>query len=74
MLTVCTLLTFQFTGKKNELGEWVRPFWQRGFVQIGQAVLMITFGALFAGLLSTSLVLLTERIGYYFAQFMLMLQ
>lgn len=74
VLTACTLLTFQFTGKKNELGEWVRPFWQRGFVQIGQAVLMITFGALFAGLLSTSLVLLTERIGYYFAQFMLMLQ
>ena len=35
---------------------------------------MITFGALFAGLLSTSLVLLTERVGYYFAQFMLMLQ
>lgn len=74
VLTVCTLLTFHFTGKKNDQGEWVRPFWQRGFVQIGQAVLMITFGALFAGLLSTSLVLLTERVGYYFAQFMLMLQ
>ncbi len=69
-LTVCTLLTFHFTGKKNEQGEWQRPFWQRGFVQVGQAVLMITFGALFAGVLSTSLVLLTQRISFYFTEFM----
>jgi hypothetical protein len=73
VLTVCTLLTFHFTGKKSEQGEWKRPFWQLGFVQIGQAVLMITFGALFAGILSTSLVLLTERISYYFTQLMLLL-
>jgi len=72
-LTVCTLLTFHFTGKRNEEGEWIRPFWQRGFVQVGQAVLMITFGALFAGVLSTSLVLLTERISYYFTQLTLLL-
>ena len=68
ILTVCALLTFHFSGKKNEQGEWVRPLWQRGFAQIGQAVLAITFGALFAGILSTSLVLLTERISYYFTQ------
>jgi len=73
ILTVCTLLTFHFTGKRNEEGEWIRPFWQRGFVQVGQAVLMITFGALFAGILSTSLVLLTERISYYFTQLTLLL-
>lgn len=72
-LTICTLLTFHFTGKKNEQGDWVRPFWQRGFVQVGQAVLMITFGALFAGILSTSLVLLTERISYYYTQLLLLL-
>ncbi|MCA9872775.1 MAG: hypothetical protein KC441_03955 [Anaerolineales bacterium] len=69
VLTICTLLTFHFTGKRNEQGEWIRPFWQRGLVQLGQAVLMITFGALFAGILSTSLILLTERISYYFMQF-----
>lgn len=73
-LTVCTLLTFHFTGRRGENGEWRRPVWQQGAVQVGQAVLMITFGALFAGILSTSLVLLTERIGYYFTQFMLYLQ
>lgn len=68
-LTVCTLLTFQFTGGRNEAGEWKRPFWQRGLVPIGRGVLFITFGALFAGILSTSLILFTERIGYYFTQF-----
>ncbi len=73
-LTVCTLLTFHFTGRRTENGAWQRPFWLQGVVQVGQAVLMVTFGALFAGILSTSLVLLTERIGYYFTQFMLYLQ
>lgn len=73
VLTICTLLTFHFTGKKNEQGDWVRPFWTRGFAQVGQAVLMITFGAVFAAILSTSLVLLTERISFYFTQFMLLL-
>jgi hypothetical protein len=73
-LTVCTLLTFHFTGPRAENGAWRRPWWQQGAVQVGQAVLMITFGALFAGILSTSLVLLTERLGFYFTQFMLYLQ
>ena len=73
VLTICTLLAFYFTGKKNAQGEWIRPLWTRGVAQVGQAVLMITFGALFAGILSTSLVLLTERISFYFTQFMLLL-
>ncbi|MFQ5401396.1 MAG: hypothetical protein ACE5E7_17580 [Anaerolineae bacterium] len=68
LLTVCTLFTFQFTGRANPEGEWVRPIWQRGFVQIGRAVLMITFGALFASVLGTSLVLLSDRVGYFLNQ------
>jgi hypothetical protein len=64
-LTVCTLLTFQFTGGMNSRGEWIRPFWQRGVAQVGQAVLLITFGALFAGALNTSLILLIERVSYF---------
>lgn len=73
LLTICTLLTFQFTGGRTEAGQWKRPLWQRGLVPIGRGVLFITFGALFAGILSTSLILFSERIGYYFTQFILSL-
>lgn len=69
ILTACTLLTFQFTGKRNEAGQWQRPLWQRGPAQVGKFVLMVTFGALFAGILSTSLILFTERVGYFLIQF-----
>jgi hypothetical protein len=73
VLTVCTLLTFYFTGKKTGDGKWKRPLWLRGIVPIGQTVLMITFGFLFATVISTSLVLLTQRIDYYFTQLMQLL-
>lgn len=69
-LTVATLMTFQFTGRRNSEGEWIRPLWQRwGLVQIGQAVLMITFGALFAAVLNTSLILLVDRISFFLTKF-----
>lgn len=73
VLTVCTLLTFYFTGQKTETGEWKRPLWLRSIAPIGQTVLMITFGFLFATIISTSLVLLTERIDYYYTQLMQLL-
>jgi hypothetical protein len=68
LLTAATLLTFHFSGGQMQDGVWKRPFWQRGVYQIGQAVLMITFGAIFAGVLSTSLLLLTSRISYFVNQ------
>jgi hypothetical protein len=70
LLTVATLMTFQFTGGQVEDGEWKRPLWQRGFYYTGQTVLMITFGALFAGVLSTSILLLSSRITYFINQFL----
>ena len=73
VLTVCTLLTFYFTGKKTEDGEWKRPLWLRGIAPIGQTVLMITFGFLFATIISTSLVILTQRIDFYFTELMRLL-
>ena len=69
VLTVATLATFQFTGRLNRRGEWERPFWQWGLAGVGQAVLMITFGALFATVLNTSLILLIERLHYFLTQF-----
>jgi hypothetical protein len=66
VLTVCVLLTFYFTGRKTADGVWQRPGWLQGLVPIGKMVLTITFGFLFAVVLSTSLILLTERIDFYF--------
>jgi hypothetical protein len=39
--------------------------WRRAISLIGRGVLALTFGALFAGLLSTSLAVLVERVDYY---------
>lgn len=69
IFTICTLLTFQFTGRIKPTGEWVQPLWQRGLTTIGRAVLMITFGSLFAGVLNTSLILLIDRLDYFLSQF-----
>jgi hypothetical protein len=61
LLTICTLLAFQFTSRKPDNP----PVWQKGIQQVGQFVLTVTFGALFAGVLSTSLALLTYQIGQF---------
>lgn len=61
LLTICTLLYFQFTGRHPENP----PLWQRGVRHVGQFVLTVTFGALFAGVLSTSLALLTYQLGQF---------
>ncbi len=69
ILTIMTLLSFQFSGQiKN--GQWQLSTWQQGITQIGRAVLMITFGALFAALLNTGLILLGSRLSYYLNQFL----
>ncbi len=68
LLTISTLFTFQFTllrRRNNENLAWQQPKWHRSITRLGQTVLMITFGALFAALLSTSLVLLADRINFF---------
>lgn len=68
ILTITVLLSFQFTGGSIENDKWKRPLWQRGFFHAGQAILMITFGAIFAAVLSTGILLLSSRITYYVSQ------
>ncbi len=73
LLTICTLLAFQFTPlfRRNQDNEtWEQPRVQRLITRIGQTVLMITFGAFFATVLSTTLVLLADRINFYLTEFL----
>ncbi|HSM55353.1 MAG TPA: hypothetical protein VK879_04290 [Candidatus Sulfomarinibacteraceae bacterium] len=68
LLTACALLYFQFTGRPDREGNFTRPGWQRVVAGIGQGVLMITFGALFAGAFGTSLVVLVERLNHFITE------
>jgi hypothetical protein len=68
LLTISVLLYFQFTSRPNQDGEYRAPAWRRMIAGIGQATIMITFGALFAGAFSTSLALLVERVSFYMTE------
>lgn len=72
LLTICTLLAFQFTplfSRSQTDPTWEPPRWQRLITRTGRTVLMITFGAFFATALSTSLVLLADRINFFLTEF-----
>ena len=65
-LTVCTLLAFQFTAlRPRSSGMWQPTVLQRSVTAVGRIVLTITFGALFATLVSTGLILLAERLNFF---------
>jgi hypothetical protein len=75
VLTILTLLSFQFTSlRPSPTAVWQAPIWQRAVVAGGRVVLMITFGTLFASVLSTSLVLLAARLSFFIAGFIELLQ
>jgi len=72
LLTIVTLFYFQFTRPANPNGSnsWeMLPRWQIVMRQLGQGIIMITLGAIFASTLSTSLILLTERLTYFVTNF-----
>lgn len=68
LFTIATLLYFHFTGARFAGRDFVQPFWRRYPALVGRAVLTITFAALFAGLLNTSLILLSSHVGFYIDQ------
>lgn len=70
LLTALVLFYFQFTRKTPVTGNaWEQlPVWQKLAMQGGQLVLTMTLGAVFAGTLSTTLVLLTERLFFFLNQ------
>lgn len=64
LMTIFALFYFQFTGTQPEKP----PVWRQTIRHVGQFVLTVTFGALFAGVLSTSLALLTYQLGQFLSQ------
>ncbi|MCL4871645.1 MAG: hypothetical protein KJ063_22025 [Anaerolineae bacterium] len=61
LFTICTLFMFQWTGRHAQSP----PIWQRTIWGIGQLVLTVTFAALFAGAVSSSLALLSYQLGQF---------
>ena len=62
LLTACTVLSFQFSTLSGtaQPSAWLQPI-----RVVGRTVLTITFGALFAAALATSITLLAERLAYF---------
>jgi hypothetical protein len=74
LLTVTVLLYFHFTGHLTADGQVIMPVWQRYAATAGRAVIMITFAALFAGLLNTSIALLAGRVAFFVNQFVILFE
>lgn len=65
ILSILTLAYFHFSARVSNEGGAVLPSWFETLRSLGRVVITITLAGLFAGVLSTSLVLLTERIGLF---------
>lgn len=65
VLSACALLYFQFTVGDQESQGFVLAGWRRVVSTIGQYVILIALGAIFAGVFTTSLVLLIDRVSYF---------
>lgn len=69
VLTICVLAYFHFTGRLASDGNVRFPIWHRYVSLTGQFVITIALAGVFAGLFSTTLVLLSERLGFYLESF-----
>ncbi len=68
-LTICVLAYFHFTGRVSSDGQVTLPVWYQYVGQIGRFVITIALASVFAGLFSTTLVLLSERLSFYIDSF-----
>ncbi len=69
LLTISTLAYFVFTARLEKQSNTVVAKGYEYVRLVGRAVITITLAAVFAGLLATSTVLLTERIGFFIDSF-----
>jgi hypothetical protein len=64
-MTILALAYFHFTGRQTAEGEVKQHPVQGWLAWAGRIILTITFAALFAGVISTSLALLVDRIEFF---------
>jgi hypothetical protein len=69
LLTITTLAYFYFSSHLNESRDIMISRWLDPVRLIGRAVITMALAGVFAGVLATSLVLLTERIGFFISAF-----
>ena len=69
VLTITTLAYFFFTGRARPDGETQMPRWYPVVALPGRVVITMTLAGLFAGILNSSLVILSERVGYFVTEF-----
>jgi hypothetical protein len=62
--TIATLLYFQFSRSKKPNQPVHQPAWLNAVTQAGKVFIVITLGALYAGVFSASLSALIERLSY----------
>ncbi len=65
LLAVCALFYFQFSARFTENNQVTMPRWYKAIGIVGRGVITVTLAGLFAGVLSTSLILLAERVGFF---------
>jgi hypothetical protein len=68
-LTICVLAYFHFTGRLTSTGQVKLPVWHKYLGLAGRFVITIALAGVFAGLFSTTLVLLSERLNFYIDSF-----
>jgi hypothetical protein len=69
ILTILVLAYFHFTGRLTSEAEAELPVWYSYVNLSGRFVITVALAGVFAGLFSTTLVLLSERLGYYLDSF-----
>jgi hypothetical protein len=60
--TLTTLVYFRFTARQSPTGESERSWWMAGLAYVGQIFIAITFGAMYAGVLMSTVIVLGERL------------
>ncbi|MEO8608565.1 MAG: hypothetical protein ABI690_11815 [Chloroflexota bacterium] len=63
-----TLIYFQYLARRKPNGEVQRGLLVRIFGGVGQAFIVVTLGAIYAGAILTSLTIFSERIGFILAR------
>jgi len=71
ILAILALAYFFFAARLNQDGDIVVSIWYPFVAGGGRVVITIALGGLFAAVLSTSLVLLTQRISFYIDEFVI---